>query len=72
MPATRIDVRIGVSGVPVGELIYDVSGTKETSVFSYHPSFLEHRNRFAISPDMPLSTAPIYTCLLYTSPSPRD
>lgn len=64
MSARKIDVRIGGNGdrpaVPVGELIFDVSGLRETSVFTYHQSWLEHPNRFAIAPDMPLQEGPTY------------
>lgn len=56
----RVDVRIGQNAVPVGELIFEVSGTRETSVFSYYQSWLSHPRGFGLSPDMPLSEAPFY------------
>jgi serine/threonine-protein kinase HipA len=58
--ATKIDVRIGELAVPVGELIYDVNGTRETAVFTYHESWLQNANAFALSPEMPLQAAPYY------------
>jgi serine/threonine-protein kinase HipA len=69
----RIDVRIGGDdgrggangttprpAVPVGELIYEVSGIRETAVFTYHQSWLKHPNRFPLSPDMPLRDGPMF------------
>lgn len=58
--AKRVDVRIGKGAVPVGELIYEVSGVREASVFTYHASWLQRRNAFALAPDMPLRDAPFY------------
>ncbi|NJM83449.1 MAG: type II toxin-antitoxin system HipA family toxin [Tabrizicola sp.] len=73
MSTRRIDVRIGGDdgrlvaagaaprpAVPVGELIYEVSGVRETAVFTYHRSWLEHPNRFALSPDLPLQDGPTF------------
>lgn len=34
MQKSRLDVRIGVQATPVGELIYDVSGHRDTSIFT--------------------------------------
>lgn len=73
MSTRRIDVRIGGDdgrgvanvaaprpAVPVGELIYEVSGIRETAVFTYHQSWLKHPNRFPLSPDMPLRDGPMF------------
>lgn len=64
MSTRRIDVRIGGDetrpAVRVGELIHDVVGVRETAVFTYHRSWLEHPNRFALAPDMPLQEGPTY------------
>lgn len=38
MPTRRIDVRIGARAVPVGELIFEADGTRETAAFTYHES----------------------------------
>ena len=46
--------------VPVGELIYEVSGVRETAVFTYHRSWLQHPNRFPLSPDLPLQDGPTF------------
>lgn len=61
MPATRLDVRIGENATPVGELLYDVTGDRETSVFTYHKSWLEHPKGFALAPNMPLDGSLTFT-----------
>lgn len=60
MATTRIDVRLGETATPVGELLYEVDGVRETSVFTYHQSWIEHPRTFPIAPDMPLTAAPFY------------
>lgn len=54
MLSRAIDVRIGLSGTPVGELIFNYSVTKTSTAFRYYTSWLEHPQRFALSPNMPL------------------
>lgn len=60
MGTTRLDVRMGDRAVPVGELIYDHTGLRETTVFTYHESWVARRDAFAISPSMPLGSGPFY------------
>ncbi len=64
MTTHRVDVRIGGNKerppVPVGELIFEVSGSRQTSVFTYHESWLQHPNRFPVAPDMPLQQGPFF------------
>jgi len=60
MVAVHIDVRLGASATPVGELIFDATGTRQTSVFTYHRSWIENSRSFALAPDMPLSLTPFY------------
>lgn len=64
MSKRRIYVRIGGNkdrpAIPVGELIFEVSGIRETSAFTYHQSWLENPARFALAPDMPLGSAPVF------------
>jgi serine/threonine-protein kinase HipA len=61
MPSRKVFVRIGAAGVPIGELIVETDGRRETSIFTYDRSWIERENAFAIAPGMPLSLAPIYT-----------
>lgn len=61
MSTRRIHVRIGAAATPVGELMVDVMGTKETSTFSYDPSWLAAKNAFALAPHLPLTATPFYT-----------
>ncbi len=62
MQTRRLFVRIGATGIPVGELIVDTeSGGRETSTFTYDQSWIENRDGFALAPDMPLGPTPIYT-----------
>lgn len=60
MAARRIDVRIGAHGIPVGELIVDTDRGRETSVFTYHESWLAFGRAFALAPDLPLVAAPFH------------
>lgn len=61
MTATRrVDVRIGTDALPVGELIVETDGARETSVFTYHESWRARDRAFALAPDMPLGPAPFY------------
>lgn len=61
MTTRRIDVRLGANAVPVGELIYESTNTRETSAFTYHASWLNNPRAFAIAPNMPLQIAPFYS-----------
>lgn len=58
MTTRRIDVRLGTNAVPVGEFIYESTGTRETSAFTYYASWLDNPRAFAIAPDLPLQVAP--------------
>ncbi|MCG7392922.1 type II toxin-antitoxin system HipA family toxin [Microvirga sp. ACRRW] len=60
MPTRKIYVRIGAAAAPVGELIVDVAGNRETSAFSYDPTWLKSRNAFPLAPHMPLTETPFY------------
>lgn len=60
MTTRRIDVRLGTNAVPVGEFLHEVNGTRESSAFTYHSSWLENPRAFAIAPDMPLRQATFY------------
>ena len=62
MSARKVHVRLGTAGIPVGELLVDAPGNgRETSVFTYDPTWLARPNAFALAPDMPLGPTPVYT-----------
>ncbi|MGE7155960.1 type II toxin-antitoxin system HipA family toxin [Methylorubrum rhodesianum] len=54
-------MRIGAAGVPVGELIVEKEGRRETSIFTYDQSWIDHPAGFDIAPNMPRGRAPIYS-----------
>lgn len=59
MSKTRrtVQVALGERLLPVGTLVFETDGRREMSMFRYHASWLEHSQRFAISPHLPLSEA---------------
>ena len=59
--STRVRVVLGEAALVVGELIFESDGRRETSVFRYAAEWLEHPDRFAIAPSMPLSESPYYS-----------
>ncbi len=61
MTTRRIDVRLGTNAIPVGEFLHEVNGNRESSAFTYHPSWLENSRAFAIAPDIPLQQAAFYS-----------
>ncbi len=60
MATRRVDVRIGTEAVPVGELIVETEGARETSIFTYHESWRALDRAFALAPNMTLGPAPFY------------
>ena len=60
MPSRRIDVRLGAGAVPVGELIVEVGGGRETSTFTYHDSWVALDRTFPLAPNMPLGFTPFH------------
>ena len=58
--STRVAVVLGETADAVGELLFESDGRRETSVFRYDMEWLEHPDRFAIAPSMPLSDSPFY------------
>jgi serine/threonine-protein kinase HipA len=60
MASKQIFVRIGRDATPVGELIVSTDGARETSVFQYDRSWLEHSRAFALSPGLRLDQSPYY------------
>ena len=62
MPKTtsRADVVIGESLAPVGELVFETDGRRQTSMFRYADAWLDNPAGFALAPTMPLSTTPFF------------
>ncbi len=56
----RIQVCIGEAKEPVGTLLYETSGNRESCSFAYHPQWLASSKRFALSPDLPLQAGMIF------------
>ena len=51
----EIKVALGERLLPVGELIFEADGARQSSMFRYAPGWLAHPERFALSPSMPLA-----------------
>ncbi|RDV00527.1 type II toxin-antitoxin system HipA family toxin [Trinickia dinghuensis] len=49
-----LEVHLGASGLPVGRVNYVSQGRREVSQFAYADSWLNHPDRFEVSPDLPL------------------
>ena len=58
--STRVRVVLGEAAKAVGHLTFESDGRRETSVFRYDVEWLDHPDRFAIAPSMPLSESPFY------------
>lgn len=61
MITKKLDVRIGKNAMPVGELIFEASARKQSSMFRYYDAWLENPKAFPIAPSMPLQDTPFYT-----------
>lgn len=48
------EVRLGAVAEPIGQLSFVQDGRREYSAFTYSPGWLRHRDRFAVSLDLPL------------------
>ena len=46
---------------PVGEIVFEADGRRETSMFRYAADWLADPGRFAVAPTMPLGAAPFYS-----------
>lgn len=57
---SRVTVAIGEGLAPVGELVFESDGRRQTSMFRYSDAWLDEPMGFALSPAMPLSTAPFF------------
>ena len=56
----RVQVAIGDRPQPVGQILFEADGRRQTSVFRYAVEWLENPERFAIAPSMPLAESPFY------------
>ncbi len=56
----RIHVCLGVAQTPVGTLIYESNGNRESCTFAYHPEWLAEPARFSLSPDLPLQAGMMF------------
>ena len=65
---TRVRVALGEHPQPVGEIVFDADGRRQTSVFRYAVEWLESPERFAIAPSVPLGESPFYASASRTNP----
>lgn len=49
------EVRLGAAAEPIGHLAFVQDGRREYSAFAYQATWLSHRDRFEISPELPLA-----------------
>lgn len=52
----RVPVVLGEDRIPVGLLVFEARGAKQGSAFRYADSWLARSNRFALSPQLPLTS----------------
>ena len=57
----RMRVALGEALRPVGEIVFEADGRRETCMFRYAAEWLGDPGRFAIAPAMPLATTPFYS-----------
>ena len=57
----RVRVALGEALRPVGEIVFETDGRRETCSFRYAAEWLDSPRRFAIAPTMPLSGTPFYS-----------
>ncbi|MYB54689.1 MAG: type II toxin-antitoxin system HipA family toxin, partial [Acidobacteriia bacterium] len=56
----RVRVAIGERLQPVGEIVFETDGRRQTSMFRYAVEWLENPQRFPIAPSMPLGESQFY------------
>lgn len=56
----RIQICIGETKEPVGTLLYETSGNRESCSFAYQTEWLASQDRFSLSPDLPLQAGMIF------------
>ncbi len=57
----RVRVAVGTKLQPVGEIVFEADGRRQSSMFRYAVEWLENPERFALSPALPLSGSPYFT-----------
>lgn len=58
----RVRVALGEALHPVGEIVFEADGRRETCMFRYAAEWLDDPRRFAISPaTMPLAGTPFFS-----------
>ena len=57
----RVRVALGEALHPVGEIVFETDGWRETCMFRYAAEWLDDPGRFAIAPTMPLAGTPFYS-----------
>jgi serine/threonine-protein kinase HipA len=60
MAHQEVDVRLGTAAVPVGRLIVERDGRRQTSAFTYHETWLSHPRGFDLAPSLQRQAAPFY------------
>lgn len=68
--AKRVRVAIGERLQPVGEIVFETDGRRQTSMFRYAVEWLENPQRFPVAPSMPLGDSPFYASA--SRANPRD
>lgn len=58
--AKRVRVAIGKRLQPVGEIVFETDGRRQTSMFRYAVDWLENPQRFPVAPSMPLGESQFY------------
>ena len=57
----RVRVALGEPLRPVGEIVFEADGRRETCMFRYAAEWLDDPRRFAIAPTMPLAGTPFFS-----------
>ena len=69
-----LDLALGIGGIPRGRVteIYGPEGSGKTTLCQHIVAEAQRMGGVAAYIDMEHALDPVYACLLYTSPSPRD
>ena len=51
----RVGVALGKALTPVGELLFETDGRRQTSLFRYAPEWLDRADSFPLAPNLPLA-----------------
>ena len=64
----RVSVAIGKQLRPVGELLFESDGRRQTSAFRYRSEWLERPGAFPVAPAIPLVDYPFYAAATRENP----